>query len=74
MTTMSDKERKETVISVRKAEKYGTHNVIIGDYPGNPQESYLLVIGVKDNYFKYQMNKKEREQILAGLIHIGIVK
>ena len=54
--------------------KPGENNIIIGDYPGTPEESLMLIIGVKDNYFKYKMTERERKQILAGLEYIGLLK
>jgi len=52
----------------------GKLNIIIGDYPGSLDESLMLIIGVKDNYFKYKMTERERKQILAGLEYIGLLK
>ena len=51
--------------------KPGENNIIIGDYPGTPDESLMLIIGVKDNYFKHKMTERERKQILAGFEYIG---
>jgi|GEM_PF-6795264 len=54
--------------------KPGENNIIIGDYPGTPDESLMLIIGVKDNYFKHKMTERERKQILAGFEYIGLLK
>ena len=54
--------------------KPGENNIIIGDYPGTLDESLMLTIGIKDNYFKHKMTERERKQILAGLKYIGLLK
>ena len=51
-----------------------SENIIMGDYPGQLKDFRMLVIGTDGDYFKYKMSEREREQILAGLEFIGIIK